>query len=76
MLRITVEIVPFGDESLSREIGKGYIINDKTGVNNKGNYDCKFLEIDKDKKHNLKLKNFDRDNGFWKLIGEALNKLF
>ena len=72
MLRITVEIVPFGDETQSREIGKGYIVNDGTGINNKANYDCTFREYDSNEKFSVKLKKFDRAKGFWSLISEAL----
>lgn len=72
MLRITVEIVPFGDESAAKTIGKGYIINDGTSVNNKANYDCIFKTTDKNKIKKFKLRNFDRAKGFWELIGESL----
>jgi len=74
MLRITVEIVPYGDETMAREIGKGYIVNDGTGHYNKGNYNCTFYETDINNKQSIKLKNFDRSKGFWSLIGEALKK--
>lgn len=72
MLRITVELVPFGDESMAKTIGKGYIINDGTSRNNQANYDCIFKVIDKNQTENIKLKNFDRSKGFWSLIGNAL----
>ncbi|MFW6046955.1 MAG: hypothetical protein ACOCP4_04125 [Candidatus Woesearchaeota archaeon] len=75
MLRITVEIVPFGDELRSRVIGKGWISNDGTGNNNSGNYNCTFIEKDRNVEYDLKLKNFDRKMGFWKLIREALKKI-
>ena len=72
MLRITVEIVPFGDETKAREIGKGYIINDGTSVNNRANYDCTFRDYDSNEKFSLKVNLFNRARGFWALIGEAL----
>lgn len=72
MLRITVEIVPYGDENMAREIGKGYIINDGSGDSNKGNYDCTFIETDKNKRTSKKLKDFDRNKGLWTLIRESL----
>ena len=68
MLRITVELVPFGDESRSKQIGKGYIVNDGTGDSKTGNYDCTFYELDNDRKREVKIKNFDRSKGFWSLI--------
>lgn len=72
MLRITVEIVPFGNESAAKTIGKGYIVNDGTSVNNKANYDCIFKELENNEKFSVKVKLFDRARGFWALIGEAL----
>lgn len=73
MLRITVEIVPYGIESQAREIGKGYIVNDGTGDSNKGNYSCKFIELDSNEEVSRKSKlTFDRKKGFWALIREAL----
>lgn len=75
MLKITVEIIPFGVESLTRKLGEGYIINDGTGIGNKGNYNCEFKEFDKYLEDKVKIKEFDRDRGFWELIYEALKKL-
>lgn len=72
MLRITVEIVPFGDETKAKEIGRGYIVNESTSINNKANYDCTFEEYGINEKFSVKLKLFDRARGFWALIGEAL----
>lgn len=75
MLRITVEIVPFGNENAAREIGKGYVINDGTGTNNISNYNCIFKEIDNNKENKIKVKGFNRKKGFWPLVGEALKKM-
>ncbi|MEO0853723.1 MAG: hypothetical protein AAFY15_09505 [Cyanobacteria bacterium J06648_11] len=38
MLRITIEIVPFGQESRARTIGLMEIANDTTGTKQQGNY--------------------------------------
>ncbi len=47
MLRITVEIVPFGNELLKKPIGVMTITNDGTyrGILNAGNYDISQSEI-------------------------------
>ena len=38
MLRITVELVPFGDETRAEVIGTATIANDGTGTEHSGNY--------------------------------------
>lgn len=38
MLRITIELVPYGNEDLAREIGQVKIINDGSGDHKYGNY--------------------------------------
>jgi len=38
VIRVTLEIVPFGIESLKKTIGKAKIINDGTGTQAVGNY--------------------------------------
>ena len=39
MVRVTVEIIPNGDESSKYEVGKLEIINNLSGTKEKGNYD-------------------------------------
>ncbi len=39
MIRVKIEMVPFGDESEAFTIHKGIITNDATGAPTKGNYD-------------------------------------
>ena len=38
MLRITIELVPYGDESRKRVLGIGEITNDAMGTHTTGNY--------------------------------------
>ena len=38
MIRITIELVPYGDESRRKIIGTGEIVNDGTGTKAIGNY--------------------------------------
>ena len=38
MIRITVELVPHGDESRARVLAHGIIANDGTGTLERGNY--------------------------------------
>lgn len=75
MLRITVELIPFGIESKKREIGKCTIGNDLTGTKEKGNYTM-FLK-DENHQYASKIKNFDRLNkSAWELLLEGLKKIY
>lgn len=38
MIRITIELVPHGDESRARVLARGEIINEGTGTRERGNY--------------------------------------
>lgn len=42
MLRITIELLPGGDDSAPQHLGTGYITNDGKGTQGSGNYDCSF----------------------------------
>ncbi len=72
MLKITVEIVPYGDESKKRTIGSGFISNDGTGGKNLASYNCEFYTLDTKENFISKIKNHDRLKGFWHLIQKAL----
>lgn len=72
MLRIKIELVPYGNESLTREIGQMIIINDGTGDYHVGNY--KYELSDKDVKIKGKLKGHNRLQSVFKLLQAVLNK--
>ena len=38
MIRVTVELVPYGDESRAKTLHTAVIANDGTGTKNQGNY--------------------------------------
>jgi len=44
MLRVRIELLPFGDESKVTEIATGTITNDRTGSFEFGNYKFEFLD--------------------------------
>lgn len=46
MLRITIELVPHGDESKKKHLGTAIIVNDGTGGRDVGNYYAKFSHFD------------------------------
>jgi hypothetical protein len=70
MIRVTVEILPFGDKKYKRTLGVMYIANDASGDESVGNYDV-YIEG----KTAGKVKGHRRPQGFWKLIRSALEEL-
>ncbi len=81
MLRVTIELVPHGDESRSRVIGIGQIANDGTGnmqIGNYGNYEVVLFKSPEYSKSpgtwkKGQVKQFDRKRlGPWDLLFRAL----
>jgi hypothetical protein len=76
MLRVTIELVPFGDESRAREIGTMLIANDGEGTHAKGDYAYVYGYTDR---RNVRfstgtVKSFYRNQGAWALIKKILVK--
>lgn len=78
-LRVTVELIPHGDESRKRVVGRLYIENTGTGTREIGNYRYE-LEgqvaeedgaVDTWRAPN-KLDGFYRRKGYWSLVKEVL----
>lgn len=76
MLRVKIEIVPFGIESLKRDIFTGNVVNDGTGNNNIGNYEYDFVRADSVTAESISgnLNGFDRDRGALSLLKNILNQ--
>jgi len=75
MLRITIELIPQGDITKIKKLYTGYIVNDGTGTESKGNYKI----ILEDKRENEwkeeKINNFPRKRkNAWYLLYEGLKK--
>jgi hypothetical protein len=73
MIRVRVEIVPFGIESDAREIGQMIIANDGTGDKYSANYGFVYADTHGDH-HEGTVKNFSRSKGFWNLVSRCLAK--
>ena len=74
MLRVTVELVPFGDESRAREIGMLLIANDGEGTHESGNYAYVYGYTDRDVPlARGTVKKFPRSQGAWALVKKILN---
>ena len=76
MLRVTIELVPHGDETRAREIGTMLIANDGEGTHVKGDYAYVYGYTDRRgvKFSTGTLKNFYRSQGAWALIKKILVK--
>ena len=74
MVRITIEIVPFGKEEYKRIIGEIKIINtvDHPERPEFGNY--KVIIIEKDTKKEIRIKDHKRSEGIWALLDKILKK--
>jgi hypothetical protein len=74
MLRVTIELVPFGDESRARKIATMLIANDGTGDHRTGNYGYAFQYDDRSNDVATGvIKNFPRASGAWSLVKRILN---
>lgn len=78
MLRVTIEIVPFGIEENKRTLSTINIINDGTGNNKYGNYRIERISEDKEnlipKNDKFEIKRHNRYDGYIKLLQRVINK--
>lgn len=72
MIRVTVELVPFGDEDKKKVIGEMLIANDGTGTQKTGNY-VGVYSSDRVQSISKFLGNFPREYGVWKLVQNILS---
>lgn len=70
MLRVTIEIVPYGQEADKRVLDVLVIGNDGTGTEHVGNYRYEFGSDHK----KGEIKAFPRAKGFWSLICRILKQ--
>ena len=72
MIRVTVDLVPFGEEDNSKTIGKFVLANDGKGDVDYSDYVFVYSD-DLDGEREGTVKNFKRSEGIWKLISECLS---
>jgi hypothetical protein len=72
MIRVTVDLVPFGVESESRKIGELILANVSMKDNNTADYIYAFVS-DKSDMQSGSVTSFDRSRGIWELIYECLS---
>jgi hypothetical protein len=73
MLRITIDLVPFGNEEDSQTIGEMIIGNEHTYANNTANYVYGYRD-DKGTQEFGCITRFDRSEGIWKLLHRCLDE--
>lgn len=78
MIRVTIEVIPFGDKTRARDVGVIDIVNNGTGDSKSGNYDIMLIDKSEDavtSKHS-KVLNFDRaSKDPFMLLSLALNSI-
>jgi hypothetical protein len=74
MLRVTVEIVPYGCESLKKKLHKIEIINDGEGSHELGNYVFYFENEETGKRKKYTVKKHKRNDGCLELVRKGLEK--
>jgi len=78
MLRITIELLPDGDEEAARPLGQLMIANDDTGTPLNGHYDTQLTTFDRDGGSFVRtgrVENFNRERSAVDLVMFALEKL-
>lgn len=79
MIRITIELVPYGDESQAKVIAMGVIANDGTGTLRRGNYRYQLSQSKRPHVTSRKggVKDFSRlQKNVWHLLKLVLNTAF
>ena len=72
MIRVRVELVPFGNEDEAREIGQLVLANDGHGNMFTGNYVFVYADNLNEEREGS-VKDFPRKRGVWQLIAECVN---
>jgi hypothetical protein len=78
MLRVTIELWPFGEERWKKHLGTAIVANDGTGTETKGNYDVRLLKWGDSGKvwKEGRVKGFPRlSRGPWDLLYLALKNI-
>lgn len=75
MIRVTVELVPWGDESMKKTIGVMNIANDgNSGDREIGNYEAR-MEDDRGTEKTVHVMGHKRTTGVWTLIRRTLQEM-
>lgn len=73
MIKVIVELLPYGSEENKKKLGEGHIANDGTGNIIEGNYVAAFKMDDDEAVYVSKVKKFPRTKkNVWELLQKAL----
>lgn len=72
MIRVRVDLVPFGNEDEAKEIGQLVLANDGTGNAFTGNYVFVYAD-NSGLEYEGSVKDFPRKMGIWELLAECLS---
>jgi hypothetical protein len=78
VIRVTIELIPFGNEEEKSTLGEINIINDLTSSKRPefGNYIIKYKSLGYSyQKRLINIKNHKREDGYLKLLQKVVNKL-
>ncbi len=75
MIRITIELVPYGIEKWKKTIGLMKIINDSTGTKEIGNYKYQIIDENGNQLYEGIYKGFPRKLRIWRLIQEIFKTI-
>ena len=75
MLRVTIELIPHGNELLKKTLGEISIINNGRGNEERGYYDVRVVDFENQRKETGFIYNFYRKKGFWSLLKEVLKAI-
>jgi hypothetical protein len=75
MIKITVEIVPFGKVDLTRRLWEVEVSNIKTDANDVADYNVCWLNHDANKVKYLKVSKHKRNAGLARLLSKVFKKM-
>jgi hypothetical protein len=75
MIKITVEIVPFGNTNLTRRLWEIEVSNIKINANNVADYMCYCKNITENTKGHFKVTKHKRDVGLARLLAKVFKKM-
>lgn len=73
MIKVTVEIVPFGKTEFTKELAELQIVNDGSGNQQLGNYKCMLIKSNGEL-HHFEFKNWNRDREVMEFVCSVLDR--
>ena len=74
MIKVSIEMLPYGSWGERYTIGEIFITNDGSGTEKIGNYHVEIFEKDK-KSRSFQIKNFKRSKKIWYLLKSIMKEV-